>query len=71
MKPTETAHCPKCNRKLPATGEAAIDRVKFRTFQCDECIVETEFGGEKLELPLTFCVGADGKAFVPGGLLPG
>lgn len=70
MKPNETAHCPKCNRRLPATGEVAIDRKTFQTFQCDECIVETVFYGQKLELPLTFCIGADGKAFTPEGLLP-
>lgn len=57
--------CPKCGRALQQSGEAVVNGVSLPIFQCDECIVSTEFMGEPCELALTFAVGPDGKPFDP------
>lgn len=59
----KTFPCPKCGRTLHQSGEAVVEGESFPTFSCDECIDHVDFGGEPLELPLTFCVGRDGRAF--------
>lgn len=57
--------CPKCNRNLIAAGVMTVDGERLPTFSCDECLMSVDFGGEAMELPLTFVVGADGKPFDP------
>jgi hypothetical protein len=59
--------CPKCNRKLEASGTILVDGVEIPLpmYQCDECLVNVELAGETVELALTFCVGTDGKPFDP------
>src|SRR5262245_60895338 len=57
--------CPKCGRTLEQSGEVVVHNVTLPIFQCDECIVVTDFMGEPFELALTFAVGQDGKPFDP------
>lgn len=35
------------------------------TFQCDECLMTFELGGERMEIALTFALDAAGKPFDP------
>jgi hypothetical protein len=63
---------------LQPSGEADVSIaggqvLSVPVYQCDECIVEVDFMGEKMELDLTFAVGPDGKPFDPAdpeGKLP-
>lgn len=34
-------------------------------YSCPECVTRTTFLGERMELPLTFLIGPDGKACEP------
>jgi C4-type Zn-finger protein len=52
--------CPKCGRRLVASGEIEFDGVVYSVFQCDECLMRTDFGGEKFETALTFAVAPNG-----------
>ena len=61
----QTLPCPKCGRRLQACGELTIGAEVFACYQCDECLVTVEMFGERHEAALSFCVGADGKAFDP------
>lgn len=63
-------HCPRCNRRVQPSGEASVDGKSFTIYQCDECLSPTHFAGEILDLPYMFCIGPDGKPFVPENLLP-
>ncbi|HKQ49466.1 MAG TPA: hypothetical protein VJZ71_15450 [Phycisphaerae bacterium] len=60
-----THPCPKCGRQLNQSGEAAVDERVYPIYQCDECIVVTEFMGRTIEMALTFALGDDGKPFDP------
>jgi hypothetical protein len=57
--------CPKCTRKLFPSGTIHFQGQELLTYQCDECISQVEMFGEAMELPLTFCVDAQGRAFDP------
>lgn len=61
--------CPKCNRNLQQGGEMVIRQdgreVTIPVYQCDECLVEQDFAGEKIELALTFAVTPGGQVFDP------
>ena len=62
----DTRHkCPKCGRNLLPSGEFTLGAVTAPTYQCDECLRVVEFLGERMEVALTFCVDADGRAFDP------
>lgn len=57
--------CPKCNRMLVQSGELRVlDRVA-PTFQCDECLMTVDIGGEAMEVPLTFVLDKDGRPIDP------
>lgn len=58
-----TFPCPKCGRQLHKSGEVSFDGQMFPTFSCDECLDHVDFAGERLELPLTFCVDRDRRPF--------
>jgi hypothetical protein len=67
--------CPKCGRVLKQSGEVICAGVgeTVPVFQCDECLVQTDFLGEKVEIALTFALDKDGKPFDPAspdGSLP-
>ena len=65
-KSFETIKCPKCGRTLQPAGEVTIEgRGVLPMYQCDECLMRRQVFGESLELALTFCIGADGRAFDP------
>ena len=57
--------CPKCGRSLRPSGELSVDGVAVPTYQCDECLVEVDFLGERTEQALTFAVDAHGRVFDP------
>jgi len=63
--PSKTTSCPKCGRRLQASGELIIEGESVPTFQCDECLRVVEFLGQRQELALTFCLDAAGRAFDP------
>lgn len=73
MKPTEVKAipCPKCNRRLIPTGTIDFQGKTLFSYQCDECIVNAEFYGVKLEEPLTFAADRNGTIIDPTGSLPG
>jgi hypothetical protein len=55
--------CPKCGRALPLAivfGGATIP-----VYCCPECVTRKEFTGERMELPLIFILGPDGKPCDP------
>lgn len=65
--------CPKCQRILQPEGVIEAFGEKWLSYQCPECIACVDFMGEKMELPLSFCIGKDGKPFdpaTPDGSLP-
>lgn len=62
--------CPKCGRLLRPSGELAIEAgdgkaVTTLVYQCDECLVEHELFGEKVEEALTFVLDKDGRPMDP------
>jgi hypothetical protein len=57
--------CPKCNRSLAADGEASLGDVVYPVYSCDECLMDADFGGETMELPLTFAVDEKGRKLDP------
>lgn len=57
--------CPKCGRPLQPSGTITTEGGEFPVYQCDECLVQTELFGERVEAALTFCVGEDGQPFDP------
>ena len=57
--------CPKCGRKLRASGVLDFDGRELPTYQCDECLRVVEFLGERQEVALTFVLGEDGRPFDP------
>lgn len=59
-------NCPKCSRPLPVDGVLMVDDQSFDVYSCPECLMIVEFGGESMELPLSFAVGVDGVLFDPG-----
>ncbi len=64
----ETTKCPKCGRTLPLVGEAWVNDQRFPVFSCDECIMKVRMFDDSTsewELPLTFCLDAEGNAFDP------
>jgi hypothetical protein len=61
----ETWHCPRCGTQLPAAGSVECDGVEMPVFQCDRCVVEQEFLGERMQMALTFVVTAAGQAVDP------
>ncbi len=63
--PSQTFPCPKCGRRLRASGVLTVGTARLPTFACDECIMTVEFAGERMELPLTFALDADGQPFDP------
>lgn len=58
--------CPKCDRELPADGEISFAGMVIPTYCCPECVTRTTFMGEKMELPLMFIIGPDGRPYDPG-----
>jgi hypothetical protein len=64
-KPLERCACPKCGRSLEQSGELVVAGVVLATYQCDECLMNVDFGGEVIEVALTFCRRADGTLFDP------
>jgi endogenous inhibitor of DNA gyrase (YacG/DUF329 family) len=60
-----TVSCPKCGRQLPADGEVSFGGSTLPVYSCPECVTRTTFMGERMELPLTFLIGPDGKAYDP------
>jgi transcription elongation factor Elf1 len=61
----DTFHCPKCNRLLRRSGEVEIENTTFPVFQCDECSMPFDFGGQMIDSALTFAVDAKGQPFDP------
>jgi hypothetical protein len=61
--------CPKCGRRLRASGVVNVNGRSAFSFQCDECITKTEFYGEPIEAPLTFVTDEAGTV-VGGDSLP-
>lgn len=59
------AACPRCGRALPASGELVVDGVACAVYQCGRCIMDVEFGGEKVSVAVTFCVNENGHAIDP------
>ena len=57
--------CPKCGRALSADGEISFGSAATAVYSCPECVTRTDFLGEKMELPLTFIIGPDGKPCDP------
>ena len=57
------APCPKCGRRLQPCGVMTVNGIDMPTYQCDECIVPIDIGGEHFDGALTFCLGPDGKPF--------
>jgi hypothetical protein len=57
--------CPRCNRLLEQSGELAVGDTVCPVYQCDECLVPWEIGGETFEAAYTFAVGPDGQVFDP------
>ena len=53
--------CPKCQRPLQQSGEVELDDEIFPVYQCDECLMQADFGGEKIEIAFTFAVAPDGS----------
>ena len=50
---------------LEQTGEVTVTGNAFPVFQCDDCLVMTDFLGESMELPYTFALDAAGTPFDP------
>jgi len=64
----ESFLCPRCNRRLPRSGEIRVDGqvAPLAGFQCDECLDEWKVDdGDPLECAFTFVVGPDGLARNP------
>jgi hypothetical protein len=57
--------CPKCGRTLAADGEITFAGVVLPVYCCPECVTRTDFMGERMELPLMFIIGPDGRAYDP------
>jgi hypothetical protein len=57
--------CPKCGRQLAAEGELSFGGAALPVYSCPECVTRTVFPGERMELPLTFVIGPDGRAYDP------
>lgn len=65
--------CPHCGRSLEQTGTVTSEGRTRPVYQCDDCIVRADFGGEPFELNLTFCLDERGRPFdpaTPDGSLP-
>jgi hypothetical protein len=61
------ARCPKCGQLVEATGEATLDgEHTLPVYECGEptCTKPFVFEGEAIDAPLTFAVGADGRAVI-------
>jgi hypothetical protein len=50
---------------LDPSGVVTVDDRDLPVYQCDECTVPTDIGGERFDAALTFCVGEDGRPFDP------
>jgi hypothetical protein len=61
----DTFPCPKCGTVLERSGEVEVGGDVLPVFQCDDCTVPWEVGGQVEEAAYTFCVGRDGKPFDP------
>lgn len=57
--------CPRCERSIEQSGEVTIDAMTFPVFQCDECLIEAEMFGERVEVAYTFALDAQGRVFDP------
>jgi hypothetical protein len=57
--------CPKCGRELPAAGEMSFGGATIPVYTCPECVIRTTFMDERMELPLVFIIGPDGKPCDP------
>lgn len=57
--------CPKCNRTLRPSGELTIEDQSWAIYQCDECLVRKDFGGEAFDFCLTFGVDRFGAIIDP------
>ena len=53
--------CPKCRRPLEPSGELDVDGQTMAVYQCDDCTVPWQFGGEEFPAALTFALDADGR----------
>jgi hypothetical protein len=65
MADRHTIPCPKCTRLLHADGELLFGGAVVPVYQCPECVARNTVMGEEMELPLTFIIGPDGKAYDP------
>jgi hypothetical protein len=62
-----SANCPKCGRALAPDGEFSVNGgPAIPYYQCPECVTRANFLGDRVEFPLTFVIGPDGKAYDPG-----
>lgn len=57
--------CPRCKTEIEQAGEVDCDGETFRVWQCETCVVEFDFGGEKFPAAFTFATNAAGKFFDP------
>jgi hypothetical protein len=70
MAAPKTHPCPKCGRILQQSGEATVScgdgtQLVVPVFQCDECLMNFDFGGESMEIALTFALDEKGQPFDP------
>lgn len=68
--PLKFMNCPKCNQELQQSGELDCDGIPMRVYQCESCIVEADFCGEKFAAALTFAVDAAGNFYDPVSMEP-
>ena len=60
-----TFPCPRCNAVLEQDGELVFEGKSLPVFQCKACKVAVDMFGERMQVQLTFCVDAEGRAFDP------
>ena len=57
--------CPKCGRSLQPSGTVTVEGRTRPVYQCDECVVPTDIGGETFDAALTFYVDEGGRPINP------
>jgi hypothetical protein len=58
-------NCPKCKNPVAVCGEVTLDDRVLSVYQCEACVVDWEFDGQKFPAALTFAIDADGNALDP------
>lgn len=61
----KTAICPRCGVEIQSSGEVSFDGKIIPVFQCEKCLAPGVVLDIHLDLPFTFCLDADGRAFEP------